>query len=460
MKLNPHLRKFWKTKAQVKILYGGRMSSKTEDTAGVLSFIASNYKVRIACLRRFQNKIDESVYKTLKRKIVEDKYLNPKFDILNTSIKSNIGSEFIFMGIQRNLEEIKGLDDIDITWIEEGEKLTKEQWDILRPTLLRKEGSFVIIVFNPYVDTDYVYKEFVAKQHENVLVMKINHEQNPFLSQSAKDLIRIDKAKMDEDDYNNIYLGMPKSESESAIIKRAWIYECIDAHLKLGIEVTGKHFIGYDVADDGGDSNATVERHGCLAYAITEWRAKEHEIGKSSIKVYNRALEIDAEVTFDSIGVGAGVGSKFQELNDDISNQNQITFHKFNAGGAVRRPDDFYMPKIRNKDHFSNIKAQEWTRMADRMKITYNAVVNGDTYDVDDIISISSNIQHLEQLIMELSTPLKDVDNSGKMKVESKKDLKKRGIDSPNIADAFIMTYATPSGESTAIIDYYKSMMK
>lgn len=447
MKLNPVLRPFWKKRAQIKVLYGGRMSSKTEDTAGVLSFLASKYKLRIACLRRFQNKIDESVYKTLKRKIMDDEHLSPFFDITNTSIKSNIGSEFIFMGIQRNLEEIKGLDDIDITWIEEAEKLTKEQWDLVRPTILRKEGSFVILVFNPYVDTDFVYREFVAKQHENVLVCKINYEQNPFLSKSALDLIRIDKAKMDEDDFNNIYLGMPKSESESAIIKRVWIYECIDAHKKLGIEPKGKKSIGYDVADDGGDSNATVERHGCLAYAITEWRAKEHELNKSAIKVYNRAVEVGAEVTFDSIGVGAGVGSKFQELNYSAETVTSITFHPFNAGASVKNPDKFYMPNIKNKDHFSNLKAQEWWIMADRMKTTYNAIVNKAPYDENDIISISGDIEHLEQLITELSTPCKDFDNNGRVKVESKKDLKARGIDSPNIADAFIMAYAAPEND-------------
>lgn len=446
MKLNPALKTFWKTKAQIKVLYGGRMSSKTEDTAGVLAYISSKYKVRVACLRRFQNKIDESVYKTLKRKIVDDEYLNPLFDINQTSIRSNIGSSFVFMGIQRNLEEIKGLDDIDITWIEEAEKLTKEQWDLIRPTILRKENSFVIMVFNPYTDTDFVYKEFVIKQHENVLVQKINYEQNPFLTNSAKDLIRIDRQKMDEDDFNNIYLGLPKSESESAIIKRAWIYACVDAHIALNIEPRGKKIIGYDVADDGGDSNATVTRHGCLAYEIEEWNAKENELGKSATKVYSKAVEIGAEVIFDSIGVGAGVGSKFQELNYILDGK-MITFNGFNAGAGVKNPEREYMPKIKNKDHFANLKAQEWWRMADRMKATYNAVINKEKFNEDDIISISSNITHFEQLAIELSTPLKDFDNAGRVKVESKKDLKKRGVSSPNIADAFIMSFAMPDND-------------
>ena len=47
-----------------------------------------------------------------------------------------------------------------------------------------------------------------------------------------------------------------------------------------------------------------------------------------------------------------------------------------------------------------------------------------------------------EQLIDELSTPKRDFDASGKVKVESKKDLAKREVKSPNRADAFVMAFS------------------
>lgn len=441
MKLNPALKTFWKTKKQIKVLYGGRMSSKTEDTAGVLAYLASHYKVRIACLRRFQNKIDESVYKTLKRKIIEDDYLNPFFEINNTSIKSTIGSEFVFMGIQRNLDEIKGLDDIDITWIEEAEKLTEEQWNLIRPTILRKEGSFVVLVFNPSVDTDFVYREFVAKKHSNVMVMKINYELNPFLSESAKSLIEIDKDKLDQDDFNNIYLGIPKAENENALIKRAWLYECIDAHKKLNIDIVGQSFIGYDVADSGSDKNALAQRRGILLEHIEQWAGKEDELDKSHIKTFNFAIDKNATINYDSIGVGAGAGSKFRELNE--TRDKRINYQKFNAGAKVNNPKKKYKnTENTNEDMFSNLKAQTWWDIADRVKNTYNAVVKGFPIADDEVISLSSDLDCLEDLIIELSTPMKDTDKNGRVKVESKEDLLSRGIKSPNLADAFVMAYA------------------
>jgi len=78
--------------------------------------------------------------------------------------------------------------------------------------------------------------------------------------------------------------------------------------------------------------------------------------------------------------------------------------------------------------------------VADRLRNTYDFLVNNNTdYNADDLISISSDIPYLESLISELTTPRRDFDKAGRVKVESKDDLKKRDIMSPNKADAFIM---------------------
>lgn len=442
MKLNPYLKEFWKTKSQIKCLYGGRMSSKTEDTAGILIYLASKYKIRVACLRRFQNKISESVYKTLQKKIDNEETFKNVYRLTDTSIKSNIGSEFVFLGIQRNLEEIKGLDDIDITWIEEAEKLTEEQWNIIRPTILRKENSFCILVFNPSLETDFVYREFVLKKHSNVLTLKINYEDNPFLSNSAKSLIEVDKNKLEEDEFNHIYKGYPKNDSEDSIIKRKWIEAAIDAHIKLNIDPTGLTNIGYDVADSGNDENAITISKGILAFKINKWKANEDELRESALKVYTQAKEFESSITYDSIGVGAGVGSNINEFNK--TNPKQIKASKFIAGDRVKFPEQIYKTNIKNKDMFANLKAQAWWNIADRFRNTFNAVAKGESYNEDELISISSSIEYLEDLIIELTTPKKDFDLTGKVKVESKQDLLKRGIKSPNIADSFIMSYQIP----------------
>jgi phage terminase large subunit len=145
--LNPVLRSFWREPARNRVLYGGRASSKSWDAAGFATFLASNYKIRVLCVRQFQNKIDESVYTLLKHQI-ERFGLSDQFRILdNKIIGRETASEFLFYGLWRSIDEIKSLEGIDILWIEEGHNLTEEQWKVLEATI-RKEDSQVWIIFN------------------------------------------------------------------------------------------------------------------------------------------------------------------------------------------------------------------------------------------------------------------------------------------------------------------------
>ena len=176
--------------------------------------------------------------------------------------------------------------------------------------------------------------------------------------------------------------------------------------------------------------------------SVDEWSGGEDELLKSSTRAYDEAQAVGASIVYDSIGVGASAGAKFKELNASYVNLPNIDYSKFNAGDSVSRPDRKYQDtKVTNKDMFANLKAQAWWDLAQRFKNTYNAIHRGQEFDPDDLISISSMIDEatLEQLKNELSTPRQDRDRSGKVKVESKIDLKKRGIVSPNLADAVVM---------------------
>lgn len=439
--LNPALKPFWLRPARNRVLHGGRASSKSWDAAGFATFLANKYKLRILCVRQFQNKIEESVYTLLKHQI--DRFgLSSRFKIINNSITSTAtDSEFMFYGLWRSIDEIKSLEGIDILWIEEAHNLTEEQWKVLEPTI-RKEGSQIWIIFNPKLANDFVYKRFVVNPPPNTVVRQINYDENPFLSQTMLDIIEAAKAE-DFEEYQHIYLGMPKDDEENVVIKRSWVMAAIDFHKKMQIEPTGRKRLGFDVADSGKDLCATIYSHGFAALWGEKFKGQEDELLKSCTRVYASALERAAAITYDSIGVGASAGAKFGELNAARKDDKRVTYSKFNAGGAVFKPESIYAgTQTKNKDMFANIKAQAWWLVADRFRNTYNAVHNGAQFKEDELISISADIPNLEQLIDELSTPKRDYDNTGKVKVESKKDLAKREIDSPNLADAFIMAFA------------------
>ncbi len=448
--LNPALKGFWLAKARNRVLIGGRMSSKSWDAAGFATYLADNYRLRILCVRQFQNRIEESVYALMKVQI-ERFGLNHRFDIQQNKIYNiATNTEFMFYGLWRHISEIKSLESVDILWIEEGHNLTKEQWEILEPTI-RKDHSQVWIVFNPNLATDFAYKRFVTNLPPDTVIRLINYDENPFLSKTALKVIEAAKEESrisGDDDFAHIYLGVPRDDDDQVIIKRSWIMASIDAHKVLELTPTGSKRIGFDVADSGDDKCAQVLAHGPVVTWCDQWKAGEDELLKSTTRVYKKAQESGARVNYDSIGVGAGCGAKFGELNAALEDQRAWVYYaKFNAGGAVHRPDAIYMHQVKNKDQFLNIKAQAWWLLADRFRNTYNAVKHGQQFSEDELISLCSDMPFLQQLIDELSTPRRDFDNNGKVKVESKKDLAKPTREggpqpSPNLADALVMAFA------------------
>lgn len=439
-KLLPKLKKFWRTRARNRILYGGRSSGKSWDAAGIAVQFARMARIRILCTRQFQNKISESVYQLLKQQI-ERFGLMHEFEITERSIKHKLtGSEFLFYGLWRHIDEIKSLEGIDILWIEEAHNLTESQWEILEPTI-RKDHSQVWIVFNPRFADDFVYKRFIRNPPPDTISQLVNYVDNPFLSNTMLKIIEAKKAE-DDDDFQHVYLGVPRESNDKVVIKRSWVLAALDAHKtikpKSGSWRGGKT-VGYDVADDGSDTNATTSMDGSVCNDLDEWKGDTDALFESAERVLKTAKRVGAaKIGYDSIGVGAGVGSNLNKLK-------WRAHFKFNAGGAVVDPDKRYKDsKIKNIDYFSNVKAQTWWQVADRLRNTYNALHSPDKYqfDADQMISIDVceiDSKLLDKLIDELATPLRDFDNGGKVKVESKKDLEKRDVTSPNLADSFII---------------------
>ncbi len=444
--LNPALRTFWKTNARNYVLHGGRMSSKSWDAAGFAIIIASQCKIRMLCTRQFQNKISESVYALLKVQIYRFG-LQDEFDILNNSIKhKHTGSEFLFYGLWRHIDEIKSLENIDICWIEEAHNLTEDQWRILEPTI-RKEGSRFWIIFNPRFSTDFVYKRFVRNPPPDTIVRQINYPENPFLSETALKVIAAARVE-DQTEYEHVYLGVPNDDDDKSVIKRSWIMASIDAHKSViptdGVDAwRGTKVTGYDVADAGADSNATTSMDGSICVLLDEWNAGADELVKSTRRALMSARFIGASyLGYDSVGVGAGVGANINVLQNNTPARDKITHFKFIAGGKVKKPDKKYgTGKLTNKEFFSNLKAQAWWDVAERFKNTYNAVHKGHKFTAAEMISISTDCDSklIDQLVDELSVVNRDFDKADRVMVESKKDLSKREIDSPNKADSFII---------------------
>lgn len=448
--LNPVLRPFWEAPGyRNRVLYGGRMSSKSWDAAGFALFLASEFTVRFLCTRHFQNKLADSVY-TLLQLRSQEFGMEEEFKFTDSGIVHRVTkSEFLFYGRARNIGEIKSIENIDIHWGEECALLTKEQWDIIEPTI-RKEGSQNWLIFNPDLKSDFVYRRFVLNPPPNTLVRRINHDENQFLSETARGVIAAAKAE-DYDEYMHIYEGVPREDNDASLIKSSWIEAAVDAHIKLGIIISGAKGASLDVADEGNDLNALCVSHGILVQSVEEWSGKGGDIYATTEKTINRCDELGIlEFDYDSDGLGVGCRGDARVINDERerNNKHRIEALPFRGSGAVIDPDDA-VPGLRddperdkierkNGDFFVNFKAQSWWSLRLRFYRTYRAVVHGEKFDEADLIALDSQMNGLDKLKLELEQPAYKRNGAGKVIVDKTPD----DLKSPNKADSVMIRFS------------------
>lgn len=186
-------------------------------------------------------------------------------------------------------------------------------------------------------------------------------------------------------------------------------FELVESAVRRGQPDTGvfREVWGVDVARFGDDRSALAKRKGnILVEPIRFWQNKNTmQTAGIVAEAYENASEKPAEILVDVIGIGAGVVDRLRELN--------IPVRGVNVGESAAVSDRY----MRRRDELW-FKAREWFAAED------------------------CSIPDDANLIQELTSPSYEITSSGKILVESKSDMKKRGQRSPDIADAFILTFA------------------
>ncbi len=191
---------------------GGRTSGKSHEVAGYLaerSFTERNLKT--VCLREVQKSIKHSSRTLIEQKLkdivpFEDYYKPIESEIKKTSKGDN--GLFLFQGMNDlTKDNVKSLEDFDIAWFEEAQNASFATLKTLRPTI-RKSGSQIIFTWNPFLPTDPIDEFCASVQNEpDVLVLKVNYTENPFLSETARREIAIERQSTTDAEFNHIYLG-------------------------------------------------------------------------------------------------------------------------------------------------------------------------------------------------------------------------------------------------------------
>ena len=175
------------------------------------------------------------------------------------------------------------------------------------------------------------------------------------------------------------------------------------------LDATEQVVLGVDVARFGGDRSVMLHRRGNTVLGIQTLRGMDTMQVAGWVANTIREVRPD-RVCIDEIGVGAGVVDRLREQGLRVTG--------INVARAARQ-----------EKLFVNLRAEGYWRLRDLF-------VAGE-------ISIPQD----NQLIGELAALRYKFDSGGRLLIESKDEMRKRGIPSPDKADALMLAFIGPKGK-------------
>ena len=178
----------------------------------------------------------------------------------------------------------------------------------------------------------------------------------------------------------------------------------------IGLEVyvgpTDPLVMGVDVARFGDNESVIWMRHGRDATTPGFQRYKQIDTMALAAEVVRKANQHNPDaVMIDGGGVGGGVIDRVRQLGVDVI--------EVNFGAKATQPGMF------------NMRAQMWSNMKDALKAG---------------VSLPND----EDMRVDLTSLEYGFTGSNQLKLETKEDAMRRGIASPDLADALALTYALP----------------
>lgn len=381
---------------------GGRGSAKSQSVGRFLLYLGEEKKLRIVCGREIQANIEESVYTLLKDLISQHELA---YDVFAHKIKHRIsGTEISFKGFrEQGSVNVKGLEGVDILWIDEAQSITKTTLDIIMPTI-RKARARIFFTMNRYMRDDAVPDLLIG--NPRTLHIQINYFENPFCPLSLK--IQAEEMKNKSvRDYNHIWLGHPLASADDYLFNYEKLHKAFE--IKPFGEVFGRQrVLGIDIAAQGNDQCvATVlDRMSNQHWQVTERIAwDEPDTMVSTGKIVGLIGTHKPSVTIMDIGnMGKGIYDRLNEVKMPV-----IAFD----GGSTSHTD---------QEHYANNRAQAYFTLRDWFDSGFLCLERKDMEIVKQLEKIKFKYR---------SNGIKII----QPKVDMKKDLKY----SPDDADSLMM---------------------
>src|SRR5574341_1230305 len=259
--------------------------------------------------------------------------------------------------------------------------------------------NFVLMIFNPTRAKGYAIDSQFSDR-ARWICLRWNAEES-----ERTDKIAIARAATKYGRDSNYYrvrvLGLPPKADPDVLIPWEWVMDAVENEEMMPLD-TDPLVMGLDVGG-GGDASIVLRRQGPRVWPLKESDTPDSE--KLTTWVMREIAEFEPEmVLVDSIGIGWGIAGNLRSRT------------------STRVVDVNVSTVASDDDRYHRLRDELWWKVRERFEARAIAIPKDD------------------ELIGEL-TSIKFDETTGKVKVESKKDMKKRGLQSPNRADALCLTY-------------------
>lgn len=218
---------------------------------------------------------------------------------------------------------------------------------------------------------------------------------------------------------------------DGVAIPGAWVQAAVGLDLDPGSECKA----GLDVADGGGDESVCIVRRGGAVTAWESWGGSI-TVTESAQRAARICEDEGAALAFDRVGIGAGVQGELDRIPRRFAYEGVVAQA---TPTRIRYEDD---PERPANERFANLSAEMWWSLRLRFWRTYQHVNGLRTYPHEELISLPREMP--VKLISQLSGRLIKTTSSGKLALESKDEMRRRGVKSPDWADALALAYCPP----------------
>lgn len=327
----------------------------------------------------------------------------PFFEIMNEKIYIVGKKDTQFFswatGSAENKESFAGLHaEKVVLFVDEASALPKEIFDTLYGTLSYGDTSFVL-VSNP-VRAEGAFYDLFSKGKGTWQPFTFTAFDSPNVNEAWIEETR-DYYGEDSDFYKMRVLGEFPILSEAQFISSSAVDEAQARQLMPSEYHNYDRILGCDVARFGKDSSVIVDRQGPKVHEILSFKGLDTTEFTEKILSYYKTIQGVTAIAVDGIGIGAGVVDQLKRFNVPVIDVNVST-------------------KSSEPKTYFNLRAQlygkvkEWIETAD--------IPRHDGLR-DNLVAINYAYNTKLQIIL-----------------ESKKDMRKRGQDSPDEADALSLT--------------------